>query len=209
MGLFDRLLKKRATVFDYALEHVKLTNMQKNTGDLFFAYISLAQMKSYESPKDSLNFKLPEQPLTDREFWKAYMRLHQQCFTGACMSCAISENRNMKIPHAFYEALKLSYEPLIKKMVDSKDSKDTKESKEFKMSAAIQVAGGSPFMWSILDYLHATGHTKEHLEFFMSIDDCVEGYRKYYSGIENTYLKFLNETLITDWEKFVKRYLPE
>lgn len=51
---------------------------------------------------------------------------------------------------------------------------------------------------------HKTGNSKEHLEFFMTVDDCVEGFFKFSSDLEAKYLAFLNKTIVVDWEKFVE-----
>ena len=99
MGLFDKLTKGRMSIFQYALEILKLTDLQVSVGELFKAYTLSAQAKSYESDdsEDWLNFVIPEQPVREREFWKAYFSLHQQCFGLAQLSCTIAENKNPNI----------------------------------------------------------------------------------------------------------------
>jgi hypothetical protein len=198
MGLFDKLTKRRMSILDYASEITLLTSIQESVANLFYSYTLAAQAESYTTDEENdFHFIIPEEPLKERAFWKAYFVLLRQGFGGAQLSCEIAENRNLDITLAFYNALELSHESIMNEMTDTKEPKGIQP---FEMPPSIEVSGEKTWMLPLLNYLYDTGNSKEHLEFFMTVDSCVEGFFEFSSSLEQQFLPILNQAIITDWE---------
>lgn len=207
MGIFNKLTKQSTLLEDYASEHTSAHEMIKAAGSFFQTLTLMAQTKSYDVDDskldDSLDFVIPETPLKEKEFWNAYLALLQSAFGSSQLICEIEENKDKRMSYAFYEALKISFNPIINELTSESENLD-----DFKMSPSIEVANEKTWMYPFLDYLYKTGNSKEHLEFVMTVDDCVDTFFNYRTKLENSYSEFLNKVIITDWEKFLQgKYL--
>ena len=236
MGILNKLLKKQTTMQAVAEAARDSSSSYTATISIINGILGLADSKSFSNKskqlekafeeadddedidididldKDRLIFEIlsPEEISKKREFWEAYLSLLQACFSSAQLLCTVSENKSKAMSYALYEALKISFEPLIQEATGTKISK---ELKKFEASPTIPIlseSGANYRLISFIEFFHKTGYSEEHLRYVVTLDDCIELMTKLYLKLESDYLELLNQLIITDWEKYVEgKYFPE
>ena len=155
-GHFNKLTKQSTLLEDYVSEHTSAHEMIKAAGT-FQTLTFMAQTKSYDVDDskldDSLDFVIPETPLKE-EFWNVYLALLK--VPSVVRNCFV-RLKKIKIKEclAFYEALKISFNPIINELTSESENLD-----DFKMSPSIEVANEKTWMYPFLDYLYKTGNSK-------------------------------------------------